>query len=172
MVFASVVAFLLLFTVRWVNTGVLFQAGGFPFDIKEATERLALPRAGGLKVSPHDKEQYELLIPAMQELSRSDYTFATPDLPEVYFLSGLRNPTPTLFDFFDETEGRTARVLDRLDAHGVNVAGLNLRLRFSGPPPDDLVSAIEARYPSAARVGDFILRWRDSAPPPGTDGAG
>ncbi|GMV05939.1 MAG: hypothetical protein AMXMBFR53_22160 [Gemmatimonadota bacterium] len=169
---ASVMGFLLLFTVRWVNTGVLFVAGGFPFDPGAATETLALPRAGGLKVSAHDKEQYEVLIPAMQELSRSEYTFATPDLPEVYFLSGLRNPTRTLFDFFAAPEGRTADVLERLEAHRVDVVVLNLRLRFSGPPPEDLVAELEARYPKAARVGDFILRWREPAPAAADGGGG
>lgn len=159
-VLAAVVVFLTLFSARWINSGDLFVAGAFGYDPTVATERLALPRAGGLRVSPHDKEQYERLVVAMQELSGSAYTFATPDLPEVYYLSGLRNPTPTLFDFFDDPQGRTARILAALDANGVNVVVLNRRLRFSGPPADDLLEGLRARYPQATIIGDFILRWR------------
>jgi hypothetical protein len=163
-VFVAFLAFLLLFSARWINSGALFVAGGFPYDPTKATARLDLPRGGNLRVSPHDKEQYERLVGAMRELSTSSWTFATPDLPEVYFLSGLRNPTPTLFDFFDEPAGRTDRILNTLDAKGVDVIVLNRKLRFSGPPPKDLLAGLRARYPRATIIGDFILRWRPHEP--------
>ncbi len=159
-VFASVVAFLLLFTVRWANSGELFKAGHFPYDPTTATARLDLPRGGGLRVSPYQKEEYERLVLAMQSLSTSRYTFATPDLPQVYFLSGLRNPTRTLFDFFEQRKGRSRQILRKLDAHHVNVVVLNRRLTFSGPPPPALLAGLRERYPDAAILGDFILRWR------------
>lgn len=152
---------LLLFTVRWINTGALFAAAGFAYDPTRQTERLALPRGGNLRVSPQAKEDYEQLVVALRDLSLSEYTLATPDLPEVYFLSGLANPTRTLFDFFDEPAGRTARILDGLEAHDVNVIVLNRRLRFSGPPPEDLLAELRTRYPRAAVLGGFIVRWRE-----------
>ncbi len=157
---AAVLVFLLLFSVRWTNSGILFHEGHLPYDPTSATARLDLPRGGGLRVSPDQKEEYEKLVAAMQELSTSRYAFATPDLPEVYFLSGLRNPTRTLFDFFDEPAGRTGRIVRALDAHRVDVVVLNRRLRFSGPPPDTLLKVLRKRYPRAAVIGDFILRWR------------
>lgn len=169
-VFAGTMVFLVVFSARWINSGTLFADGRFPYDPASATARLALPRGGNLRVESADKEQYERLVAAMQGLSGSPFTFAAPDLPEVYFLSGLRNPTPTLFDFFAPAEGRTGRILEALEARDVDVIVLNRRLRFSGPPPDDLLEELQVRYPRAAIIGDFILRWREARGTPSPAG--
>jgi hypothetical protein len=81
----------------------------------------------------------------------------------VYFLTGLRNPTRTIFDFFDEPEGRTARILGALDARGVNVVVINHdeALSFSAQPAADLRAGLEARYPHGRAVGQFEVRWRE-----------
>jgi hypothetical protein len=165
----AVMALLLVFALRWINPGTLFAAGHFAYDPSTATARLALPRGGGLRVPPAQKQEYERLVQVMRSAALSPYTFATPDLPEVYFLSGLKNPTQTLFDFFDRSEGRTGRILEVLDRDSVDVVVLNRRLRFSGPPPDDLLAGLRARYPNATVVGDFLVRWRTR---PGTSAAG
>lgn len=157
-------ALLLLATVRWVNSGMLYRAGHFAYDPASATQRLALPRAGGLRVSPEQKEEYEQLVGAMWAFSTSRYAFATPDAPEVYFLSGLRNPTRTVFDFFDEGPHRAERVLHALDERHVDVVVLNLQLRFSELPSDRLLDSLRHRYPLAARIGDFILMRKSDSP--------
>jgi trans-aconitate methyltransferase len=81
-------------------------------------------------------------------------------MPEVYFLSGLKNPTRSLFDFFDDTTDRTARILGALDSHGVTAVVLNHYPAFSPKPSHDLVQAIEQRYPYAINVGPYQVRWR------------
>ena len=124
-------------------------------------ERFALERGGNLRVSPGEKEQYESLVLALQDLSTSPYTYATPDVPEVYFLSGLRNPNRTLYEFFDDPEGRDEGILTRLDTHAVNIVVLNSLLRFSGPPSPELLAGLRSRYPQAAQIGGFIVRWRE-----------
>ncbi len=160
-VFVAVMIFLLVFSVRWINTGELFAAGHFAYDPTTQTARLGLERGGNLRVSPAEKEQYESLISALQDMSTSPYTYATPDVPEVYFLSGLRNPTRTLYEFFDDPEGRTEAILGKLDSLDVNIVVLNSRLRFSGPPSPELLEGLRGRYPQAAMLGGFIVRWRE-----------
>jgi hypothetical protein len=78
----------------------------------------------------------------------------------MYFLSGLRNPTRSVFDFFDEPGGRTGRVLAALDARGVTAVVLNRLPTFSPPLTPDLIARLEQRYPYAADFGPFQLRWR------------
>ena len=94
----------------------------------------------------------------MKRFIRS-YVFGTPDVPELYFLSGLENPTRTLFDAFAEQEGRTARVLALLAEHEVEVIVLNTQFTLSDPPIE-LIQTLELRYPNATRIGRFIVRWR------------
>ena len=161
-VFLATMLFLLVFSVRWFNTGEFFAAGDFPYDPTTQTARFGLERGGNLRVSPEEKERYESLVLALRDMSTSAYTYATPDVPEVYFLSGLQNPTRTLFQVFDDPEERAgARILATLDTLGVNMVVLHDRLRFSGPPSPELLEGLRGRYPQAARIGNFIVRWRE-----------
>ena len=91
------------------------------------------------------------------QLAPGEATLAFPDAPEVYFLSGLRNPTGVLFDFFDEDDGRVERVLATLDEHDVGVVVIKLNPSFSGRPPPDLMQELEARYPVAVEIGHYLV---------------
>jgi hypothetical protein len=88
------------------------------------------------------------------------YIYATPDCPEVYFLSGFRNPTRTLFDFLDDENGRTQRILAAIHAHEVDLVVINLAPSFSGPVPQDLREAIEREFPEQTITGNFEVRWK------------
>jgi hypothetical protein len=147
------------FAVLRVNDSTL-NAMGITYGPYHPTLALALPRAGGLRIPRDQAMVYQHLVPMLQQRARGGYIWASPDAPELYFLTGLRNPTRSLFDFFDDTTGRTARVLAALDARGVTVVALNARPAFSPAIPDDLVGALEARYPYAANVGPYQVRWR------------
>jgi hypothetical protein len=81
-------------------------------------------------------------------------------MPEVYFLSGLRNPTRTLFEFLDDTTAYTARTLALLESHHVTAIALNRAPRFSRRITPDLAAALAARYPYAADIGSMQVRWR------------
>jgi hypothetical protein len=54
-----------------------------------------------------------------------------------------------------------ARVLQALDSHGVTAVVLNRVPQFSPALADELIVQLEARYPFAANVGNFQLRWRE-----------
>ena len=78
----------------------------------------------------------------------------------MYFLSGLKNPTRSIYDFFDDPRGRSLRVVNALDAHGVTAIVLNRLPAFSPALTNDLIVPLEQRYPYAADFGPFQLRWR------------
>jgi hypothetical protein len=118
-----------------------------------------LPR-GNLDVRVEDAVMYDRALAVLQRHARGGYTWASPDSPEVYFLSGLKNPTRTLFDFFDDDTERTPRILSTLERHGVTAVVLNAVPQFSDQVPEELRHALEARYPSAMNIGRFQIRWQ------------
>ena len=150
--------FYLAFAVGRVNRTTLYTMA-IQYAPYLETELLDVPR-GGIEVPAFHAQEYRVVVPLLQSRARGGYTWASPDMPEVYFLSGLKNPTRSLFDFFDDTTGRSARILSALDTHGVTAIVLNRRPAFSAPLSDDLIAAIERRYPFGANVGDYQVRWR------------
>jgi hypothetical protein len=114
----------------------------------------------GIEIPSYQAPAYHGLVTMLRQRARGGYTWASPDCPEIYFLSGLRNPTRSLFNFFDDPRQGGARLLGAIDAHGVTAIVLNRMPTFSPPLTNDLVAALEQRYPFAADFGPFQLRWR------------
>ena len=154
----AVLCFYLLFAVM-DNQGFVYRQGYY-FAPSDQTEMLSLDR-GGLRVSREDKEEYEALVSLLQRHAKGGFVYAGPDCPEVYFLSALRNPTRTFFDFFDDPTDRTARVLGQIEDHGVRVIAINQRPDFSGQMPAGLSSALVDRFPEFTEVGRFQVRWKE-----------
>lgn len=112
-------------------------------------------------MSPEDRDLYETVVPMVEALARGPYIYATPDSPELYFLTGKRNPTRTLFEFLDpDPQGRATRVLQALDRDHVQVVVINRNPLFSKPVSPDLVAGLQARYPLARTVGRFLVVWK------------
>src|SRR5256886_2946941 len=138
----------------------LIYAMGLSYLPDRQTEPLALAR-GGVRVSAIDKAMYEEAVTAVGAHAQGDYIWAGPDCPEVYFLAAKRNPTRTLFDFFDEPARRTGRVLDAIERHDVRVGVFNRRPPLSGGPPSDLVEALVERFPRTLDARWLHVRWRE-----------
>jgi hypothetical protein len=155
----AVLCFYVCFAVFRMTPSFIYHMNSQPIQDQQ-TAWLDLPRVGGLRVHGLYPPEYTRLVSLIREHAQGAYLYAGPDCPEVYFLTGLRNPTRTLFEFFDRTENRTERVLDALERHGVGVVALFSRPEFSGPIPADLAAELTRRYPNAARVGRFEVRWR------------
>ncbi|MBA3671420.1 MAG: glycosyltransferase family 39 protein [Gemmatimonadaceae bacterium] len=115
---------------------------------------------GGIMVSKRDAELYGTLVSELEAKARNGYTWASPDSPEVYFLSGLANPTRTLFEVFDDSASQPDQVLQMLDARAVTAVVLSTP-SFSPPISAELYALLSRRYPHAEYVGPFQLRWRD-----------
>lgn len=157
-VFVLLVAFYMVFCAVRVNRGFIYWMGHL-FVTDHQTELLDIDR-GGIRVSAEDKATYESLVRLIREQATGNFIFATPDSPEVYFLTGYQNPTPTLFDFFDDPEGRAARILDLLTENEVDLVVLNHEPGFSDPASPELVAALQNAYPSSRTISRFEVRWR------------
>jgi hypothetical protein len=154
----AALAFAMLFPALWIGPASLMATAQGRFEwTRGDTVRLDIQR-GGIRVTAEEAAEYRELTSALAALAPNGVAFATPDAPEVYFLAGLRNPTPVLYDFFDEQAGRTARTLDILEAEDVRVVVLNRLPHFSGPPADALLRALEERFPRATDIGRYIVR--------------
>jgi hypothetical protein len=156
---AALLAFYVAFAVLRVN-GATLNSMGVTHGQYHSTVPMGLARGGGLRIPRDQAMVYRRLVPMVEQRAQGGYTWASPDAPELYFLTGLRNPTRSLFDFFDDTTGRTTRMLEALNTHGVTAVVLNARPAFSPALPDALVEALETRYPYAANVGPYQVRWR------------
>jgi hypothetical protein len=160
---SSLVGFYLVFALWLAPPGFWFTNGiGTPRHLQMQT--LPFARAGGIRVVPQQEQEYAQLVPLVQAHTRGPFIYAVPDCPEVYFLSGLRNPTPALFDFLDpdffDLPARTERILGTIQSHGVRVVVLKDSSAASGALPAALRAALDARFPQSARVDDFEVRWK------------
>ena len=156
---AVLLVFLAAFAMLRVTPGFIYAMG-----VNYVRDRQAMTldvERGGVRVTPEDKATYEETLATIRTHARGDYIWAGPDAPEAYFLSAKRNPTRTLFDFFDSPADRTSRVLAALDAHQVHVVVLHGRPPFSGPLPADLRDSLIRRFPHAETHGWFETRWRE-----------
>lgn len=163
---ASLLAFYLVFAL-WLRTPGYFNAMGTPPGRHVVLRRLKPAPGGGLIVESSRADEYNKLIPLIRAHARGQYIYCTPDCPQVYFLSGKRNPTGTLWDFLDpdflDVPVRTERILYTVSKRGVNVVLLHHGRRVdSGPIAAGLRAALDKRFPFHETVGNFQVRWRAS----------
>jgi hypothetical protein len=152
------VAFFAVFAVFRVNASPL-QSMGIVYQPPFQMATLALER-GGTEIPQVHAIVYDSLIPMLRSRARGGYTWASPDTPEIYFLANLKNPTRTLFEIFEDSTNRNARVLRALDAHGVTAIVLGPP-NFSPPITSEMRAQLAIRYPRKQNVGWFQLRWRE-----------
>ena len=149
----------LLFSLLWIDSTRLY-AMGHAFVRDGYASQLAVPRSG-IRVTRSDSIQYATLVRTVLAHAHSEYTYASPDCPEVYLLSGLRNPTRTLSELYDDPIDRTERILRAIDQHEVSVVALNQTPLIGPAVPQDLEQGLELRFPNWTRIGKFVVRWRD-----------
>jgi hypothetical protein len=150
-------AFLILFGILVLRTHLLT----LPTKRDYASTSLALPRVGPLRVSKTDANEYGQLIPFVRTLAGDNLILAGPDCPQVYFLSGIRNPTPVLFDFLhdpNDYESRMKSLVDHSDS--IKVMIINQDPQFSTEELRILQSLANARFPESREIGRFKVYWR------------
>jgi hypothetical protein len=141
---------------------VFLSSLGYKYEPYAPLSPLGMARAGRLRVPTREARDYAMLVETVREHAGGDsaYIYSAPDAPQVYFLTGLRNPTRTLYDFFDDSSGRTGRILDALRERDVRAVAINTNPEFSPKVAGDLRAALERAYPYARSVADFEIRWR------------
>lgn len=151
--------FYFVFIVFEVTPGFV-SAMGQGYEPNRQSTTLALPRAGALRVSTESATTYDELGILLAKHASGKYIYATPDCPEVYFLYGFRNPTKTLYDFFDDPLDRAVRIIEAIHEHNVRLVVINRNPKFSGDVPADLLTVLEHEFPRRADVGKFEVRWK------------
>jgi hypothetical protein len=151
-----IAAALMVFAVGRLNPGGVW-AIGFEYQPYQVVDS-AIPRAG-LQIGEGDRTDYTTVLGLINAHAHSPYLYATPDCPEVYFLSGRQNATRTFYEAFNRDPQTADAVLDLLDRYGITVVVVNLRPEFSGPIDPQIDHALAARFPNAATVGRFMVRW-------------
>jgi dolichyl-phosphate-mannose-protein mannosyltransferase len=159
---ALVAGFFLVFGVAVVNPGHIGLWDGAIFPRATwARVPLGIPRTG-VKGNPIEAEGYQRLMSLIHAHSRSDgFIYAGPDCPELYFLSQRRDPTRTLFTFFDDPATHDARVLHAIDSLHITTVVINRVPMFSPRMDFDLDTALRARFPDSAVVYHVVVRWRE-----------
>ena len=142
-----------------VNHSVLYRDGTRP---NGNTQTVVLDRdRAWIRVSPTHRAVYLETMALLRAHARGDYVYAGPDTPEIYALTGLRNPTRSLFDYLDPTgSARGERLLRTLRSRGVTAIVINARPGFSDPLRPRTVAVLRTRYPFHQRIGAFDVRWR------------
>lgn len=144
-----------LLTAVYVFLGIGYAAG----VAATGTTPLGGPR-GGIRVSSSDAALYGEVTVLVRSHLEGGEMWAGPDAPEVYFLAGVPNPTPTLYEFLDR-EPRSAAALDSSPAAAeVRVAVVNTRPLFSRPLDPSSLERVLTAFPEGATVGPFMVRWR------------
>ena len=147
------------FAVLALNTQSIHELGLTAARAEPLTP-LSLPR-GRVLVPASDALEYEAVVNTLTSHARGGFTFAGPDVPEIYFLAGLRNPTRSLFDFLEPSATRADRVLAAIDDRHITAVVTNGKVRYSSPLSPDLEAGLESRFPAARTVGRLTVRWRE-----------
>jgi len=161
---AIAAGFFLAFGVAAVNPNhVALWKGSYLAPDAWPQVPLAIERTG-VKVSAVEARSYERIIQLLDMHSPPGaFIYAGPDSPQMYFLAQRRNPTRTLFDFFDDTAGRDARLIRTIDSLRVGAIALNNKPIFSSPIDATLGGALRVRFPDSAVVDNFTVRWRSGS---------
>ena len=150
----------LLFVVLRVTPTFIYRMGQYAQGDQE-TYPLDLPRASHLRVDDGAATGYVRLVGLIKEHARGEEIYAAPDCPEIYFLTGSKNPTPDLFELFDANYPDSEGILKLLDTHSIHLIVLHKYPSFSELLPSKLHKQLVNRFPEAANLLDFEVRWRN-----------
>ncbi len=153
---AALLAFVLLFGAR--------NPDSLPPRHTERAEDALAPLAlarGGIIVTRDDSTLYAQLIGSIQRHAAGGWMYVWHDAPQLYFLAGLRNPTHTMFDAFDDSIAASdATLRAELEAHDVRVVVLTDPDHAIRPLDPAFHAWLLAAYPESEWVRRFEVRWR------------
>ena len=121
--------------------------------------RLALPR-GGLRIPASDSAQYTDLFRIVTEHRGTGTIYAGPELPESYFLFGVRSPLREVYRLVPAGTVDSTRMGPLVDAKAVSMVLINHAPLFLDPIAPSVQAWLAIRYPKSERVGTIEARWR------------
>lgn len=148
---------LLVFGVIWLNTSFIrgFGARHIQIPKSEYVTNTDNPRFG-LTVLKDDIKEYEFVRTLIHSLAHENYgVLAIPDCPEVYYLSGVSNPTSAMYDFFNTAALNPTEIEDYyialLDKHKPAVVVINNLPEFSNTVPALIERILSSRFSKSAQ---------------------
>lgn len=146
-----VLALYTLFAVGKVTPGVIYDNAGFKSAPVE--KRLGLPRAGGLAIE--HTQFYEAAYRTVMEHAGNGIVLATPDCPDVYFLTGLRNPLN------NDNALPPQQILNTIRNNALRVIVINPNALFSrASVTPEVIDAVAAQFPNRVQIGKYWVCWR------------
>ena len=155
----SILAFYFLFALLRTNTGHVWDLG-VRYSPYWPTHLLESER-GHIRVSDADDRLYSQLLDLIRSHRGSGYIYATPDCPEVYFLSGMRNPTRKILDFLAAVETDPPHVSQLVEENRIKIVVINRWPHFSGRLSPEVEAILENRFPRSLELHHFSVRWRE-----------
>lgn len=142
----------------------LFLGAGYAAGVAATGTHVLPGERGGIRVSGADAALYGRLTELVTEHRGGGGLragiWAGPDAPEVWFLAGAPNPTPTLYEFLDPAPPSAASLTTLFREHDVKVVVVNTRPLFSAPLGAEVLEHVVATFPEGESVGPFLVRWR------------
>jgi hypothetical protein len=137
-----------------MHPGYVYFLGRFP-GTYEAGGVLPGER-GGLRVPRADADLYGGVLRALGSAPEG-WIWAGPDCPEIYFLSGRRNPTRHFFEHVSDDYGDEDALLRLLERRAIRTVVVHREPQFSKPLSERLLGELGRRYPHRADLGRFLL---------------
>lgn len=124
-----------------------------------------LSKAEGFVAESDAVDLYEQVIPEILRHAGDAPIYAGPDSPELYFLTGHKNATPIYLEFLAGRDSQPERILRWIAAGGVQTVVINHGGLYtpSGPPQQELLNGLRARFPESTTIGRFEIRWREES---------
>ena len=133
-----------------------FLGAGYAAGVATSVDTALTLDRGGIVVSETDARTYEELAGEIRSRAGEGGLWAGPDAPEVYFLSGMTNRTPVLYEFLSGSTDAPAALTDP----EVTVVVLNERPLFSRSLSPETTERLASLFPESRRIGDWVVRWR------------
>jgi hypothetical protein len=119
------------------------------------------PDRASIRVYPWHAINTREVVRLLELHSSGRYTYAGPDLPQMYFLADLENPTRSLFDFLDlSNSARGDNLIRTLRQKHVTAVAISHDIQLSDPLEPATIRALRAMYPHQQRVDVVEVRWR------------
>jgi len=134
--------------------------GGHPRPDSNDTV-LSSPRAGGLVVTKKSAMEYAELIPFVKSVAGQQALFAGPDCPEVYFLTGIKNQTPILYDSLTDPNDYEAYIKSLFGRPNFLKVAVLHDAPISGAYQLQILRPLAvSRFPNSRKIGSFTVYWR------------
>ena len=116
-------------------------------------------RDAGIRVRADDADRYRSVVDTLLAHARGGVTYAGPDSPELYFLTGLRNPTRLIFDFLEPNGRQPDSLLALVDRERITAVMINHTPEYSRPLDARVLDGFAERFPHQWSEGAFTVRW-------------